>query len=93
VRLLVHFRHSFLMRAPMAFFLLPLAAQFLERAPAAAAAEGATGAASPQARSSMGLVQWLIILNFALIFLSFGPELAFAAGLPLPLEGDSGAEI
>merc|ERR1711957_809877 len=70
VILLVQFRHSILMRAPLGVFIVPLISQFAERAPVQT-----PGAVSPGMRSMMGLMQWLVVLNFALIFISYGPEL------------------
>jgi len=77
VSFLVYFRHYILMRAPLALFVLPLLSQFSERV-------GSQLGSS--ARSMMGLAQWLVVLNFALIFVSYGPELMVAATLPLPLQ-------
>ncbi|CAK8991276.1 Hypothetical protein SCF082_LOCUS2590 [Durusdinium trenchii] len=79
VHFLVLLRHKVLMRGPLLVFLVPLLSQFAERS------ENAT-AQSPRTRSLMGLVQWLVVLNFALIFLSYGPELSVAAFLALPDE-------
>jgi len=80
---IVWLRHYILMRGPMALFLVPLVVQFAERAPANVAL-----AASSSVRGSSGLVQWLLVLNFMLIFLSYAPEMAVAATLPYPLQDD-----
>ncbi|CAJ1350103.1 unnamed protein product [Effrenium voratum] len=77
VQVLVFLRHKVLMRGPMLVFLVPLFSQLSERS-------GAGPAQSAKMRSRMGLAQWLVVLNFALIFLSYGPELAAAAYLPVP---------
>jgi len=81
VHCIVRFRHEVLMRAPVVVFIVPLFSQFAERAPSSLP----TGACTPSARSYMGLAQWLVVGNFVLIFLSYGPELAVAALLPSPL--------
>merc|ERR1712039_219764 len=78
---IVSFRHSILMRAPVALFVVPLISQLTERAPAQATESGGQ---SPATRSMMGLMQWLVVFNFALIFISYGPELTVAALMPLP---------
>jgi len=80
VETLVMLRHRALMNAPLAVFIVPLISQFTERAAPAAI----SGASSPRMRSMMGLMQWLIVLDFALIFASYGPELVWAAWLPVP---------
>eukprot|EP00933_Yihiella_yeosuensis_P008630 TRINITY_DN114194_c0_g1_i1.p1 TRINITY_DN114194_c0_g1~~TRINITY_DN114194_c0_g1_i1.p1 ORF type:complete len:473 (-),score=64.33 TRINITY_DN114194_c0_g1_i1:133-1551(-) len=80
VSMLVFFRHKLLMRAPVLTFVVPLGSQLLERTPG----PSKSPASSPRMRSAMGLVQWLVVLNFALIFLSYGPELSVAATLPMP---------
>jgi len=80
VKRLVWFRHKVLMSAPMALFVMPILSQFTERAPVQT-----PGAASPKSRSLMGLAQWLVVGNFALIFISYGPELSVAALMPLPV--------
>lgn len=84
IQILVHLRHSILMRAPMAVFIIPIFSQFADRAPV----KNGSQASSPATRSLMGLAQWLVVLNFGLIFLSFGPELSVASMLPMPLEGE-----
>ncbi|CAE7734251.1 unnamed protein product [Symbiodinium sp. CCMP2456] len=79
---LVRIRHKVLMRGPLAMFIGPLVMQFLERSQ-----DRETGMAqSPRTRNWMGILQWLVVANFALIFFSYGPELAIAAMLPLPQE-------
>jgi len=83
VKMLVWFRHIVLMRAPLAVFIVPIFSQLAERTPMPEAAGGVVG---PGARSMMGLAQWLIVLNFALIFISYGPELSIACLLPVPVE-------
>jgi len=80
VRWIVWIRHKVLMRAPVAMFLGPLAMQFLERS-----SEPSSGQ-SPRTRNWMGILQWVLVLNFTLIFVSYGPELALASTLPLPAE-------
>lgn len=78
VHFLVLLRHKVLMRGPILIFLAPIISQFMERT------ESSSGGQSPRIRSLMGLVQWLVVLNFALIFVSYGPELSAAAFLTLP---------
>jgi len=78
---IVEFRHRILMRAPLAVFLVPLYSQFAERVPMASPT-----ATMPGVRSMMGLAQWLVVFDFALIFMSYGPELVVAAMLPVPTE-------
>lgn len=81
VSVLVAFRHSVMMRGPMGVFVVPLVAQFAERM-----GKESPGAASGRTRNAMGLSQWLVVLSFALTFVSYGPELAVAAFLPWPSE-------
>lgn len=88
VHAIVRVRHDILMRAPMAVFLIPLLSQFSDRAPLTKN----PGASSPATRSLMGLAQWMVVLNFALIFLSFGPELSMASMLPLPSDESASEE-
>lgn len=80
VRALVWIRHSLLMRAPLAVFVVPVINQMSERA------NVPTHAVSPRTRSMMGLMQWLVVFDFVSIFISFGPELVVASFLPLPLQ-------
>eukprot|EP00927_Polykrikos_kofoidii_P077759 TRINITY_DN74674_c0_g1_i1.p1 TRINITY_DN74674_c0_g1~~TRINITY_DN74674_c0_g1_i1.p1 ORF type:complete len:581 (+),score=96.95 TRINITY_DN74674_c0_g1_i1:133-1743(+) len=86
VERVVEIRHSVLMRGPMAVFIVPVLAQLVERAPIDT---NPAGSSSPSLRSALGLAQWLVVLNFALIFVSYGPELSVAAMLAMPSEQDT----
>lgn len=78
VTMIVWFRHSILMRAPAGVFIVPLWNQFSERAGTP------SNGTSPRVRNMMGLVQWFIVFDFAIIFISYGPELVVASTLPYP---------
>jgi len=79
VAFLVHVRHKFLMRAPAALFVLPVLAQLSDRMKVTASA-----VVSPSMRSTLGLVQWLLVSDFVLIFVSYGLEIMVAAHIILP---------
>lgn len=82
VSVLVKFRHSILMRAPMLVFVIPLVSQFSERAPVKTNSHATT----PAMRSLMGLAQWIIVGVFVVVFISYGPEIVVASFMPLPTE-------
>mmetsp|Transcript_21879 Transcript_21879/g.49895 ORF Transcript_21879/g.49895 Transcript_21879/m.49895 type:complete len:503 (-) Transcript_21879:12-1520(-) len=79
VALLVHVRHKFLMRAPAVLFVLPVLAQLSDRMKITASA-----VVSPSMRSTLGLVQWLLVSDFVLIFISYGLEIMAAAHIIMP---------
>merc|ERR1712190_139352 len=79
--MLISLRHNIIVPMPLICFVLPLFFWVRERR-RSAKVKG-TDNATPQMRDIMGCAQWLMALSIAVFFISFGPELAIAAYLPV----------
>eukprot|EP00427_Karlodinium_veneficum_P003759 CAMPEP_0169165674 /NCGR_PEP_ID=MMETSP1015-20121227/59545_1 /TAXON_ID=342587 /ORGANISM="Karlodinium micrum, Strain CCMP2283" /LENGTH=651 /DNA_ID=CAMNT_0009238295 /DNA_START=118 /DNA_END=2074 /DNA_ORIENTATION=- len=90
VRKILWVRHDILMRLPPATLIFPLMVRLWESSSKKDRPDKETSVSSPTMRNAMGLAQWLAVLNFAAIFMSYGPEIAVAALLPRPSDDPLG---
>jgi hypothetical protein len=90
VKKILWIRHDILMRLPLLTCSLPLLVRLWENSTIKTQAATQQKPTSPHMRNALGLAQWLVVLSFAAVFLSYGPEIAVAALLPLPSDDPLG---
>jgi hypothetical protein len=72
-------RHLWLTRMPWGTLMIPILKPIYERGP-----ENSKVAPSTLGQSMLAWVEWFLVLNFALIHISYAPELMVASILPMP---------
>jgi hypothetical protein len=88
VRKILWIRHDILMRLPPAVLIFPVMVRLWESSSKKKQSEQTMSSALM--RNAMGLAQWLAVVNFAAVLLSYGPEIAVAALLPRPSDDPLG---